>query len=68
MLRPSARKIWNPQFKKREKLQHDRDVIDNVQLIDDEPTYVQSLVGSLDSVNKLGPMDSFARRNDPKAN
>jgi hypothetical protein len=68
MLRPSARKIWNQQFKKKEKLQHDRDVRDNVQLIDDEPTYVQSLVGSSDSVSKLGPMDSFARRIDPKAN
>ncbi|PWZ57795.1 hypothetical protein Zm00014a_030395 [Zea mays] len=28
----------------------------------------KSLVGSSDSVSKLGPMDSFARRIDPKAN
>jgi hypothetical protein len=53
---------------KREKVQHDRDVRDNVQVIDDEPIYVKSLVGSSDSINKLGPINSFAHRIDPKTN
>jgi hypothetical protein len=59
--------------KEKEKLQHDKDVRDNVQVInvDDEVGRdVQSGVGSSvtpNQPNKLGPMDKFATPIDPKA-